>query len=153
MTDNRQASNSELAGYQQQDAHEYMQFLLNSLHTTNGGASTSDCPCVIHRTFYGRLQSVVTCDKCNNKTITRDPFLDLSLDLRSQNKKKLNGDSKGSEDAAVMRLEDCLTRFVGKEKLPAADYTCRKCAAQRDATKQFSVLSLPPVLCIHLKVS
>ena len=128
-----------------------MQFLLNSLHTTNGGTSSSDCQCVVHRTFYGRLQSIVTCDKCSNKTTTRDPFLDLSLDVRPQ-KKKLNGESK-TDDSGGLRLEDCLKRFTSKEKLAAAEYTCTKCATQRDAIKQFSVLSLPPVLCIHLKVS
>lgn len=146
-----QASNSDLAGYHQQDAHEYMQFLLNHLHTANGGTQ-NHCQCIIHTTFYGALHSVVTCDKCNNRTVAVDPFLDLSLDLRAQVKKKLTGDAK-AEDPGPMRLEECLRRFTSEEKLPASEYSCRKCNTQRDATKQFSVLELPPVLCIHLKVS
>jgi ubiquitin carboxyl-terminal hydrolase 22/27/51 len=128
-----------------------MQFILNHLHTANGG-TPNDCQCVIHSTFHGRLQSIVTCDKCNNRTVAVDPFLDLSLDLRAQAKKKLTGDGKAAEDPAVMRLEECLRRFTSDEKLPAAEYSCKKCNAQRDATKQFSILGLPPVLCIHLKV-
>jgi ubiquitin carboxyl-terminal hydrolase 22/27/51 len=81
-----------------------------------------------------------------------DPFLDLSLDLRAQAKKKPTGENKGNDDPAVMRLEECLRRFTSDERLPAAEYSCRKCNTQRDATKQFSILGLPPVLCIHLKV-
>lgn len=149
----KQASNSELAGYKQQDAHEYMQFMINALHATNPRPHPDGCRCVMHQMFYGKLQSIVTCDKCNNKTVTRDPFLDLSLEVRSQTKKKAGNDVKNSNEPSIMRLEDCLKRFTGREKLPAADYTCSKCEAQRDATKQFSILQLPPVLCVHLKVS
>ncbi|KAF2664911.1 cysteine proteinase [Microthyrium microscopicum] len=147
-----EAQNSELAGYKQQDAHEYMQFLINALHVTNGSL-TSDCHCFFHETFYGCLRSDVICDKCNNKTTTDDPFLDLSLDLRtSQLKKKLNGEnSKGAANESSMRLEECLKYYTSKEKLAAVDYTCKKCATQGVSTKQFTLLQLPPVLSIHLK--
>ncbi|KAF2835971.1 ubiquitin carboxyl-terminal hydrolase 2 [Patellaria atrata CBS 101060] len=149
-----------LAGYQQQDAHEYMQFILNSLHLSNGGDSISSsnsnsnpeqCTCIIHKTFYGQLQSTVTCDKCRNVTNTFDPFIDLSLDLRSQVKKrKLDGELKDKDIA--MELKECLERFTGKEKLAAADYTCQSCSkTAQNATKQLSIRRLPPVLSIHLK--
>jgi len=143
-----------LAGYQQQDAHEYMQFILNSLHSANGGSTNGDCSCIIHKTFYGKLSSTVTCDKCKNMTTAQDPFMDLSLDLRNQVKKrKLNGESKGAvEENDSMRLEECLRRFTSEEKLAAAEYTCQKCDTPCDATKQLSVKRLPPVLSIHLKV-
>ncbi|TID14084.1 ubiquitin carboxyl-terminal hydrolase 2 [Venturia nashicola] len=151
----------QLAGYQQQDAHEYMQFILNSLHTSSLSTVTSsdhdrDCDCIIHRTFYGKLQSIVTCDECKNKTNTPEPFMDLSLDLRMQSKKrKLNGIAKtngvnGKEDEGL-RLEECLARFTGDERLGKDDYMCHKCGKQRDATKQLSIKQLPPVLSIHLK--
>lgn len=152
----------QLAGYQQQDAHEYMQFILNSLHTSSLSTAISsehdrECDCIIHRTFYGKLQSTVTCDECKNKTNTPDPFMDLSLDLRIQSKKrKLNGTAKtngvnGKEDEGL-RLEECLARFTSDERLGKDDYTCHKCGKQRDATKLLSIKQLPPVLSIHLKV-
>ncbi|OCK99419.1 ubiquitin carboxyl-terminal hydrolase-like protein 22 [Cenococcum geophilum 1.58] len=143
-----------LAGYQQQDAHEYMQFVLNTLHLENGGSSSdsnsSDCNCIIHQTFYGKLQSTVTCDKCRNVTTALDPVMDLSLDLRSQAKKrKLDGEA--AKDA-VIDLRDCLERFTAREKLAAAEYTCQNCdSTQQNATKQLSIKRLPPVLPIHLK--
>ena len=132
-----------------------MQFILNTLHLENGGSSSdsnsSDCNCIIHQTFYGKLQSTVTCDKCRNVTTALDPVMDLSLDLRSQAKKrKLDGEA--AKDAAI-DLRDCLERFTAREKLAAAEYTCQNCDnTQQNATKQLSIKRLPPVLPIHLKV-
>ncbi|KIV99892.1 uncharacterized protein PV09_08555 [Verruconis gallopava] len=174
-------ASEQLAGYQQQDAHEYMQFILNSLHSTHkpgiaeGEAgdvddelhdnTDTDCDCVIHKTFYGKLQSTVTCNECKNKTTALDPFMDLSLDLKLQAKKRkkdknaqTNGETKdeivvagGGISDDVMRLEECLARFTGEEKLAKEDYRCVKCDRQRDAVKQLSIRKCPPVLTIHLK--
>ncbi|KAF2144405.1 uncharacterized protein K452DRAFT_325014 [Aplosporella prunicola CBS 121167] len=154
-----------LAGYQQQDAHEYMQFILNNLHLENGGSDSgvdsdgkaADCTCLIHKTFSGKLQSTVTCDKCRNARSTIDPVMDLSLDLRFQAKKrKLEKDDDGGADkekdkAFALDLRDCLDRFTAKEKLAAAEYTCPNCKTQQNASKQLSIKKLPPVLPIHLK--
>jgi ubiquitin carboxyl-terminal hydrolase 22/27/51 len=172
-------ASEQLAGYQQQDAHEYLQFILNSLHSTykpglpegesddtDESVHDGDCDCIIHKTFYGKLQSTVTCNECKNKTTALDPFMDLSLDLKAQVKKKkkeknvhLNGDAgdtitvaSGAEDPPPMTLEECLARFTGQEKLAKEDYRCVKCERQRDAVKQLSLRKCPPVLVVHLKV-
>jgi ubiquitin carboxyl-terminal hydrolase 22/27/51 len=129
-----------------------MQFILNTLHLANGGSTddTEDCKCVVHQTFYGKLSSTVTCDNCRNVTTALDPYMDLSLDIRNQTKKrKLNVD-KGDE--IPLDLRDCLGRFTAREKLGSADYTCRKCDSPQSATKQLSIKQLPPVLAVHLKV-
>lgn len=81
--------------------------------------------------------------------------MDLSLDLKTQTKKKkVNGEAKSAQEGAEkMRLEECLGRFTSKEKLSQdTDYICKKCGAQGDATKQLNLKTLPPVLNIHLKV-
>lgn len=154
-----------LAGYQQQDAHEYLQFLLNQLHLTSTATShagldddglqkeqdSRDCQCIIHRAFYGKLQSDVTCESCRSVTTTLDPVMDLSLDLRLKDKKKSGSGSAVGVMPAEQSLQDCLQRFTAKERLGADDYTCENCRA-RDATKQLTVKTLPPVLCIQLKV-
>ncbi|KAJ4300672.1 hypothetical protein N0V90_002760 [Kalmusia sp. IMI 367209] len=138
-----------LAGYQQQDAHEYMQFMLNTLHLQNGGSTDSeDCNCIVHTTFYGKLSSTVTCDSCRNTTTALDPYMDLSLDIRNLSKKKK---AESSADELQMGLQNCLDRFTGREKLGAAEYTCQKCDSGQNATKQLSIKQLPPVLPVHLK--
>ncbi|KAI9490836.1 hypothetical protein BDB00DRAFT_768242 [Zychaea mexicana] len=79
----------ELAGYAQQDAHEFFISALNNIHAGCEGHSLStNCTCIVHRTFAGLLQSNVTCLKCGNVTSTVDPMLDISLSLRSVDKKK-----------------------------------------------------------------
>ena len=128
-----------------------MQFILNALHTTNGGShDESDCKCIVHQTFYGKLSSTVTCDNCRNITTALDPYMDLSLDVRNQAKKrKTDG---GAKEEVVLDLKDCLDRFTGREKLAAADYTCQNCEGGQNAIKQLSIQQLPPVLSVHLKV-
>ncbi|KAF1808465.1 cysteine proteinase [Eremomyces bilateralis CBS 781.70] len=143
-----------LAGDKQQDAHEYLQFIFNSLHLENGGTTDhkgDDCSCIMHRSFSGRLQSTVTCDKCKNITTAFDPFMDLSLDLKSQARKR-KADVDKFADIVPVDVRECLERFTGKEKLPSGEYTCHKCGgSQQNATKQLSVQRLTPVLTIHLK--
>jgi ubiquitin carboxyl-terminal hydrolase 22/27/51 len=123
-----------------------MQFMLNSLHATHAETSVSDenCRCVIHQTFYGRLQSSMICAHCKTRNLSVEPFLDLSLDIPNE------GNKKASKDDKPLKLEQCLERFIKGENL---GYGCRTCNTQRTGTKQFTVKKLPPVLCIHLKVS
>jgi len=151
-----------LAGYQQQDAHEYLQFLLNSLHSANIDPDekedkAEDCTCVIHKTFGGLLQSTVTCSKCKNVNSTLDPFMDLSLDVRKDPVKKKEPPSKKDKSdgtivaAPPMNLTECFDRFTSPETLPASEYTCRNCSSAQAATKRLSLARLPPCLPIHLK--
>lgn len=152
-----------LAGYSQQDAHEYLGFVLNSLHAANTDSDEEsqkdgkDCTCVVHQTFGGLLRSTVTCSKCKNVTTAVDPFMDLSLDIRNQvtqtKKKKLaliNG-TQTVKEVLPMDLAECLDRFTSAETLSSADYHCRKCDSQQSATKKFSLSRLPPMIPIHLK--
>ncbi|TKA68685.1 hypothetical protein B0A49_05170 [Cryomyces minteri] len=160
-----------LAGHKQQDAHEYMQFILNSLHLANSDTAddeqhkAADCECVIHQVFYGTLQSTVTCSNCYNVTTALDPIMDLSLDLRTQVRRKRLAQAQGKVATAAaaaaaaaaagsdesINLQSCLERFTSAEKLAAADYACRNCDSHQAAEKRSSVQTLPPVLPIHLK--
>ena len=80
-------------GYQQQDAHEFLRYMLDRLHTE----LLHLLPCVDHKmrmlrsqsnsvvtaVFGGTLQSCVTCLTCQSDSKTDDPFLDLSIDIPS----------------------------------------------------------------------
>ncbi|KAJ2878088.1 hypothetical protein FB639_003512, partial [Coemansia asiatica] len=88
---------NDLAGYGQQDAHECLMAMLDTLHvgfTENVLApAASDapkpthhsylhpCQCLVHQAFAGVLQSTVTCSRCGNTTHAHDPMLDISLDI------------------------------------------------------------------------
>ena len=156
-----------LAGYSQQDAHEYLGFILNSLHTAispkgddrpdSGEGTSKSCNCMVHQTFGGLLKSTVTCCKCMNTTTAVDPFMDLSLDIRNSNisikKKKLiltNG-TQTTKEIAPMDLGECLDRFTAVETLSSDSYTCRQCASSQEARKCLSLSRLPLVVPIHLK--
>ncbi|RUP47522.1 hypothetical protein BC936DRAFT_145648 [Jimgerdemannia flammicorona] len=81
-------SSKELAGYAQQDAHEFFISALNQIHEGCSGTKSHSCTCIVHQTFAGLLQSDVTCLKCYNVTTAYDPMFDISLDLRPVERKK-----------------------------------------------------------------
>ncbi|KAL6239112.1 hypothetical protein BDW75DRAFT_199647 [Aspergillus navahoensis] len=142
-----------LAGYQQQDAHEYYQFLVDKLHTSAEGSREThekSCSCFFHRTFYGKLRSSVTCDRCGNVTKTEDPIVDLSLDVQVQAKKRAMGGGTGP--SATPTLSGCLESFTSPEKLMADVYNCSGCGnTPQKATKQLRIKKLPAILCMQLK--
>ncbi|RKP05041.1 hypothetical protein THASP1DRAFT_3426, partial [Thamnocephalis sphaerospora] len=135
-------ASTELAGYAQQDAHEFFISTLNLLHSSLEGNSSGNCRCVVHTTFAGELQSDVTCLGCGNVTTVVDPMLDISLDLNSV--ARTNNDTNS--------LVDCLERYTRAEKLDASEYTCGKCGSTTEAaTKQMSIRRLAPVLSFQFK--
>ncbi|EAL89111.2 ubiquitin C-terminal hydrolase Ubp8, putative [Aspergillus fumigatus A1163] len=142
-----------LAGYHQQDAHEYYQFLVDKLHTsTEGHVDDHDqgCSCFFHQTFYGKLKSSVMCDNCGNITKTEDPMLDLSLDVQVQAKKRAMGGGVGP--SATPTLNGCLESFTSPERLMAGVYNCSECGGTpQKATKRLRIKKLPAILCMQLK--
>ncbi|ORZ19976.1 hypothetical protein BCR41DRAFT_385570 [Lobosporangium transversale] len=149
-------SSSDLAGYAQQDAHEFFISALNQIHAKSPSAKLHHCNCVIHKTFAGLLQSDVTCMNCANVTTAFDPILDISLDLRPTKRSKSNGNKvRGGNDEkneGPNSLADCLDRYTHPEKLGTNEYNCSKCGKNgQDATKQLSIKVVPPVLSFQLK--
>ena len=76
-----------LAGYEQQDAHEFFIAALDVLHRhcrdDNTGLCNNhnNCNCIIDQIFTGGLQSELMCQACRGVSTTVDPFWDISLDL------------------------------------------------------------------------
>ncbi|KAJ7620961.1 hypothetical protein FB45DRAFT_927988 [Roridomyces roridus] len=127
---------AELAGYAQQDAHEFFISTLNHIHSNCRGSTNVSCNCIIHLTFAGQLQSDVVCERCRNVTSTVDPMLDISLEL------------KGTDNT----IAACLKRYTQPEKLGAKQYSCAKCGkGAQEASKRLSIKKLPPVLSFQFK--
>uniref|UniRef100_A0A7N9AUQ7 Ubiquitin carboxyl-terminal hydrolase n=1 Tax=Mastacembelus armatus TaxID=205130 RepID=A0A7N9AUQ7_9TELE len=159
-------------GYQQQDAHEFMRYLLDHLHrelqySRNGATfpltsqegvrlATTEGKCYINGTasvvtsiFGGVLQNEVNCLICGTESRKFDPFLDLSLDIPSQFRQKR---SKDQEPGPTCTLRDCLRSFTDLEELDETElYYCHKCKKRQKSTKKFWIQKLPKVLCLHLK--
>ncbi|XP_005100745.1 ubiquitin carboxyl-terminal hydrolase 3 [Aplysia californica] len=147
-------------GYQQQDAHEFMRYLLDRLHiellellpypNNNSpyigpkGKST-----IVTAIFGGLLQSEVHCLICGVESKKHDPFLDLSLDIPAQFSSRL---TKPKEGEPICTLSDCLSSFTDVEELEDSElYMCNNCKKRQRSTKKFWIRRLPNVLCLHLK--
>lgn len=131
-------------GYQQQDAHEFLRYMLDRLHTEllqllpPARAEGPPAASIVTAVFGGTLQSEVRCLACGAESKKLDPFLDLSLEL--------------PDAAAPVPLLDCLASFVQVEELADTErYFCSGCGSKQKSTKQFRVRRLPQVLCLHLK--
>ncbi|KAF4793465.1 Ubiquitin carboxyl-terminal hydrolase 3 [Turdus rufiventris] len=160
-----------VGGYQQQDAHEFMRYLLDHLHLElqggfngvsrsvilqeNSNLSASNKCCingastVVTAIFGGILQNEVNCLICGTESRKFDPFLDLSLDIPSQFRNKR---TKSQESGPMCTLRDCLRSFTDLEELDETElYMCHKCKKKQKSTKKFWIQKLPKVLCLHLK--
>ncbi|KAM9774069.1 ubiquitin carboxyl-terminal hydrolase 22 isoform 3-T3 [Syngnathus typhle] len=156
-----------LAGYEQQDAHEFLIAALDVLHRhckdDNGKKANNPnhCNCIIDQIFTGGLQSDVTCQVCHGVSTTIDPFWDISLDLPGSSTpfwplspvgkdgSTLNGESHAT---GATTLTDCLRRFTRPEHLgSSAKIKCGGCHSYQESTKQLTMKKLPIVACFHLK--
>ncbi|KAF3452960.1 hypothetical protein FNV43_RR03393 [Rhamnella rubrinervis] len=126
----------------QEDAHEYMVNLLESMHKCclpSGVPSESPSAyekSLVHKIFGGRLRSQVKCLQCSYCSNKFDPFLDLSLEI-----------------VKVDSLHKALSRFTAPEQLDGGEkqYQCQRCKQKVRALKQLTVHKAPYVLTIHLK--
>ncbi|KAI9125580.1 hypothetical protein K1719_002998 [Acacia pycnantha] len=126
----------------QEDAHEYMVNLLESMHKCclpSGVPSESPSAyerSLVHKIFGGRLRSQVKCHQCLNCSNKFDPFLDLSLEI-------FKADS----------LQKALSNFTAAEWLDGGErqYQCQRCKQKVRALKQLTIHKAPYVLTIHLK--
>ncbi|KAK9274888.1 hypothetical protein L1049_022142 [Liquidambar formosana] len=126
----------------QEDAHEYMVNLLESMHKCclpSGVPSESPSAyekSLVHKIFGGRLRSQVKCMQCSYCSNTFDPFLDLSLEI-------------GKAES----LQKALTHFTATEQLDGGErqYQCQRCKQKVKALKQLTVYKAPYVLTVHLK--
>ncbi|CAN0912164.1 Ubiquitin carboxyl-terminal hydrolase 23 [Linum grandiflorum] len=126
----------------QEDAHEYMVNLLESMHKCclpSGVHSESPAAyerSLVHKIFGGHLRSQVECQQCSYCSDKFDPFLDLSLEINR-----------------AEALPTALRNFTAAELLDGGEkhYHCQRCKQKVRAKKRLTVHKLPYVLSVHLK--
>ncbi|KZC14564.1 PREDICTED: uncharacterized transmembrane protein DDB_G0289901-like [Dufourea novaeangliae] len=152
-------------GYSQQDAQEFLRYLLEGLHedvnrvTVKPQPIHTDIPDVytdsqkaveswkrylrsedsmVVDVFVGQLRSSLHCTDCDHVSVTLDPFWDLSLPIPAR--------------SGTVKLSQCLEHFTREEVLDGDEKpTCSKCQMRRKCTKSFSIQKFPKILVIHLK--
>ncbi|XP_014903309.1 ubiquitin carboxyl-terminal hydrolase 2a isoform X3 [Poecilia latipinna] len=152
-------------GYNQQDAQEFLRFLLDGLHnevnrvTVRPRGTVEDFDHLpdeekgkkmwskyleredskIVDVFVGQLKSSLTCSHCGFCSTVFDPFWDLSLPIAK----------KGYGEVSLM---DCMRLFTKEDVLDGDEKpTCYRCKARRRCTKKFTIQKFPKILVLHLK--
>ncbi|GAB2283391.1 Ubiquitin carboxyl-terminal hydrolase 3 [Dionaea muscipula] len=150
--------------YMHQDAHEFLNFLLNELvdilekeaqatkdeqetslpsaMIVNGpkialanGAKKEPLVTWVHKSFQGILTNETRCLRCETVTARDETFFDLSLDIEQNSS-----------------ITSCLKNFSSTETLNAEDkFFCDKCCSLQEAQKRMKIKRPPHILVIHLK--
>lgn len=137
--------------YMQQDAHEFLNYLLNTIadlltaeqaaesdqqngHADTGGGANNNRTWV-HEIFQGTLTNETRCLNCESLSSKDEDFLDLSVDV-DQN----------------TSITQCLRLFSNTETLSSEHkYYCENCCSKQEAQKRMRIKKLPMILALHLK--
>jgi len=114
----------------QEDSHEFLRSLLSAMTMDGYNKDLSSL-------FDGLLESSVTCQHCGNASITRDRYMDLSLEIG-------NGEIKS--------LIDALEHFTREEMLSGDNKVyCEACKCKQHSSKTLRLATSPSILVCHLK--
>ncbi|KAJ3688559.1 hypothetical protein LUZ61_017723 [Rhynchospora tenuis] len=136
-------------GYQQQDSHELLRYLLDGLNTEEasarklkradsdkvGGAGALG-PTLVDSMFSGRLSSTISCLECGYTSVVHEPFLDLSLPVPA--KKTGTVAKKGGSRVPLARGRGRSQRFRDRPALRSSTVNEEKIRKQEDATESTS---------------
>lgn len=127
----------------QQDAHEFLNYLLNTLHEeilnmNKNTISKLDAHFIMHQ-FQGLVTCHSNCLNCNNSNQHDEKFIDITIEI--------NDDLQGPES-----IQDILGDYIEREVLTGDNqFCCNKCDSLQDAERIVHFKKLPPTLLLQLK--
>ncbi|XP_069115332.1 ubiquitin carboxyl-terminal hydrolase 2-like [Argopecten irradians] len=152
-------------GYAQQDAQEFLRYLLEGLHEDVNRVRSKPKPVTIKdedfsndsekaneyyrvylsydnsrivEIFVGQLKSELRFKDCGHKSTTFDPFWDLSVPIPKK--------------SSQVSIQQCINLFMKEEELDHDERpTCEQCKKRKACTKSFSIQRFPQILVLHLK--
>ncbi|CAF0789747.1 unnamed protein product [Adineta steineri] len=123
--------------YAQKDSHEFMNSLLNALHTElKQNNSSKKQSSIVTDLFRIRTESAVTCLQCGTRDANEETTYCLPLSLGNESEVSLN---------------KLVNDFLKEEELDGL-YYCSKCQVLQSAKQKTSICHpLPPVIIVQLK--
>ncbi len=114
----------------QEDSHEFLRSLLSAMTMDGFNKDLSSL-------FDGLLESSVTCQHCGHASITRDRYMDLSLEIGN---------------VEIKSLVDALEHFTREEILTGDNKVyCEACKCNQHSSKRLRLATSPSILVCHLK--
>lgn len=139
--------NELFSGYMHQDAHEFLNYVLNQGAEILEEGIKADLKAKglpppqqpintwIHEIFQGKLVNETRCLHCETVTCREEVFMDLSLEIEQNTS-----------------LTSCLRNFSAMEMLDCDDkFFCDQCCCLQEAQKRMLIKQAPPCLILHLK--
>ncbi|KAG9454492.1 hypothetical protein H6P81_007396 [Aristolochia fimbriata] len=123
--------------YRQEDAHEFLQCMLDSLHLHNVDSMMQEQErpskdSFVKQLFGGCLKSQVQCCNCGHSSDTYEPLNDISLEVEE-----------------AQSLWNALQLFTKVEKIEM--FTCENCKMKVSVEKKLTLDSLPMISVLHFK--
>ncbi|XP_043219713.1 ubiquitin carboxyl-terminal hydrolase 8-like [Amphibalanus amphitrite] len=148
-------------GSAQQDAHEFLMYLLDFLHEDlnevhrkqplkeqeNDGVPDARAAKLawddfkgsnrsfILNLFWGQHKSTLRCSRCGNQSVKFETFSHLSVPMPARSSR--------------CSLSECIQLYMAGDTI--SGWTCPKCKSSIEATKRLDIWRLPPVLIIHIQ--
>jgi ubiquitin C-terminal hydrolase len=100
---------------------------------------------IINDIFSGMMETIVTCSKCNNKTIAMDMFNEICLNIPEIKTENVTID----DIKTSYTLDELISFYVEPETM--TDHKCGYCNEKNMVTKQTVFYQLPDTLIIVIK--
>ena len=124
----------------QQDAHEFLNYLLNDLNdylSTQAENVPSDIKNTVINQFQGVLSNRSKCLTCDTMTASEEPFLDFPIEIK---------------DNESIDIQEVLRHYHQREILNGSNkFYCNQCYGLQEAERLIGLKKLPTTLAINLK--